>query len=51
MLILPLEDLTPIGPQELEAFVFLDFKAILKEFVITVCKTFIDKDSILLGKA
>ena len=50
MLVLPHKDLTPTGPQELKAFVFLDSKTILKEFFIALNKTFIDKDSILLGK-
>ena len=43
MLVLPHEDLTPTGPQELKAFVFLDFKTILKEFFIALSKTFIEK--------
>ena len=51
MLVLYHKDLTPTGPQELKAFVFLDFKTILKELFIALSKTFIDKDSILLGKA
>ena len=51
MFILPREDLTLTGPREFEAFVFLDFKTILKEFLIALSITFIDKDSILLGKA
>ena len=36
MFILPLEDLTSIGPQELEAFVFLDFKKILNRPVTRI---------------
>lgn len=51
MLVLSHEDLTPTGRQEFDSFVFLDFRTILKEFLIALSKTFIDKDSILLGKA
>ena len=51
MLVLSHEDLTPTGRQEFDSFVFLNFRTILKEFLIALSKTFIDKDSILLGKA
>ena len=51
MLILPHEDLTTNGPQEFEAFIFLDFKTILKKLLVALSETFINKNSVILGIA
>jgi len=51
MLMLPHEYPAPTGAQEFEIFLFLDFKPILKEFLIALRKTFTDKDSFILGIA